>query len=197
MNRKILLVGSVFVSVFAALMIYALSQDPNAVLSQLVNKPAPAIAAEIAQGGQFNSDSVFKNNKWTIINFWSTSCVVCRYEAPELERFYRTTTETSSSEFQFVSINIQDDTQSILQYTKEQQLSFPVVMDRSGKVSLDYGVTGTPETFFVDESGVVRHRVAGDLNGELIVRFVDVLKQNRQLSPEESMKRFLDLKKKS
>ena len=141
-------------------MTYALQHDPNALPSQLVNRAAPLFSASVAQGGQFNLQDHVGKGRWLVLNFWTTTCVVCREEAPELQRFYQDVSSQGGSAPQFISINTQESTPEILGYQRDLRLSFPVVSDKSGKISLDYGVYGTPETFFIDPQGRVRHRVA-------------------------------------
>lgn len=132
---------------FTGLMVYALSRDANYVPSQLVGHSAPTMRAPTAQGFEFEFQSLLAQRRWVIVNFWSTTCVVCRFEAPELERFWRENVQKSTTGPLFVSVNTQDQIPDILNYQKQFSLSFPVVADLDGKISLDYGVYGTPETF--------------------------------------------------
>ena len=170
-------------------MLYAMGKDPNVLPSQLVGKPAPSFLAQTAQGGQLDLSAQLSKGRWVIMNFWSTTCVVCRHEAPELEGFYRQSLGDSTGRFPlFVSVNIKETVPEVLGYQKDFSLSFPVVLDVSGKIALDFGVTGTPETFFIDPSGKVRHRVAGDVDRDTILRFIDWLEKN----PDRGAREVLD-----
>ncbi|MCA2961958.1 MAG: TlpA family protein disulfide reductase [Silvanigrellales bacterium] len=190
-----LLLSGAAISVFLFLMVYAMSRDPNALPSQLVGKPFPAFAASTAQGGSFDLTEAAGKGRWVVINFWSTTCIVCREEAPELERFYRDMTLTDVSKPLFVSVNIQDTNESILGYARDYALSFPIVADRAGKISLDFGVTGTPETFFIDPQGTVRHRVAGAVDGDTILRFIDWLEKNPGVSSQDALAGFTEVRR--
>lgn len=176
--------------IFTGLMIYALNRDANYVPSQLVGKAVPMFNAGTAQGAMFDLTSVAGKGKWVVINFWSTTCVVCRVEAPELERFWREDVSRPESSIHFVSINIQDEIRDILNYQKNFSLSYPVVADVSGKISLDFGVYGTPETFFISPEGIVRHRVAGEVDRNTILAFVDWLKNNPSITPGQAIEGF-------
>lgn len=180
------------VIVFAALMIYALNKDPSALPSQLVNRPMPAIDAPLAQGGAFRSAELAAKGQWVVLNFWSTTCVVCRVEAPELERFYQNVASKPDSKVRFVSVNTQESAEQILRYQQDFRLSFPVVMDGDGRISLDFGVYGTPETFFVDPLGTVRHRVAGEVDEDTILRFVSWLDAHPGVDAEAAMRGFAE-----
>jgi cytochrome c biogenesis protein CcmG/thiol:disulfide interchange protein DsbE len=189
-SRTGLYVALIGLFIFTGLMVYALNRDNNYVPSQLVGKPAPVFNAATAQGTALDLSTLVGRGKWTIINFWSTTCVVCRVEAPELERFWREDVSNPAGQIQFVSVNIRDEIKDILDYQTNFSLSFPVVADVSGKISLDYGVYGTPETFFVDPNGLVRHRVAGEVDRNTILGFVDWLKNNPSITPEQAIDGF-------
>lgn len=175
---------------FTGLMVYALNRDANYVPSQLVNHIAPTFVANTAQGSRLDLSNVVGKGQWVVVNFWSTTCTVCRIEAPELERFWREDASRPGSGVQFVSVNIQDEIKDILNYQKDFSLSYPVVADLSGKISLDYGVYGTPETFFINPEGIVRHRVAGDVDRNTILAFVDWLKNNPTITPQQAIEGF-------
>lgn len=189
-SHKGFFIGLGALALFTGLMIYALNRDANFVPSQLVGRPIPAIVGETAQGASFNIKDFLGQRRWLIINFWSTTCVVCRVEAPELERFWRENASKSAPEPLFVSVNIQDQIADILRYQQEFGLSFPVVADLNGKISLDFGVYGTPETFFIDPAGTVRHRVAGEVDRNTILAFIDWLEKNPTLTPMQVLEGF-------
>lgn len=193
-KRKFALVSFSAIFIFLALMVYALKRDAQFVPSQLINKSAPVFASQTAQGSTFDLKQYAGQGRWVIVNFWSTTCVVCRYEAPELERFYEMTTKQGSAGPIFVSVNIQEEAPLIMSYQRDHRLSYPVVMDLVGKISLDYGVTGTPETFFIDPKGVVRHRVAGEVDNDSIFRFIDWLEKNPNLAPDEALRDFAQIR---
>ena len=182
------------IGVFLSLMVYAMSKDPNSLPSQLVGKPFPPFNASTAQGGTFDLAQDSGKGRWVVMNFWNTTCIVCREEAPELERFYKSVTLASQTTPLFVSVNIQDTSENILEYARNYGLSFPVVADKSGKISLDYGVTGTPETFFIDPRGTVRHRVAGNVDGDSILRFIEWLEKNPTAGSQEALKGFAQMR---
>jgi cytochrome c biogenesis protein CcmG/thiol:disulfide interchange protein DsbE len=189
-NRVFGFVALSAVMLFLGLMLYAMTRDPNALPSLLVGKPAPHAESIWDNGDAFRSDAVFGKGRWVLVNFWNTTCVVCRYEAPELERFYREVVQTQATAPLLLSVNIQDNPEQVAAYKKALGLSYPVVLDRVGKMSLDFGVYGTPETFFIDPEGVVRHRVAGDIDGATALRFIGYLSENTTLSAQEALRAF-------
>jgi cytochrome c biogenesis protein CcmG/thiol:disulfide interchange protein DsbE len=179
---------------FLGLMLYAMTRDPNALPSLLVGKSAPVSQASWDNRDSFRSDAVIGRGRWVLMNFWNTTCIVCRYEAPELERFYNQVVLTSSESPLFISVNIQDPPKLVESYKRSLALTYPVVLDLDGKMSLDYGVYGTPETFFIDPEGVVRHRVAGEIDGQTALRFIDYLARHKTLTSEEALSAFAKLR---
>ena len=196
-NKKNLIISGSILIFFMSLMIYALKQDPNFTPSQLVGEKAPIISAPISQGGSFNSENSFNKGRWVVLNFWSSYCVVCRSEAPEIENFYQTISLNSATNPELVSINIQDDKEAISQWQSNYGQTFPVVQDTKGLISIQYGVTGTPETFFIDKNSVVRYRIAGAVNKNIILKFIDWLEKNPNSSQDDATKALMNMRNNS
>lgn len=93
--------------------------------------------------------------KAVVLNFWASWCVPCKEEAPELQAAYR---RWSGQGVVFVGIDGQDFSGDARRFMKKYNVTYPVVRDGPGKVVNTYGVTGFPETFFVDRRG----RIVGD-----------------------------------
>lgn len=159
-----LIISTVVVCVFAFLMVFGLKHNPNFTPSQLVGKPAPDFTAPLSTGQSFQLKTLATANNWKVINFWSSSCYVCRDEARELQDFYQSVSLANTNNPQFLSVNIQDNTNAIKQWQKDFSQNFPVIEDLQGLISVNYGVTGTPETFFIDPNNTVRYRIAGAVN---------------------------------
>ena len=199
-SKSALVISGLCIGLFLTLMIYAMTHDPNALPSQLVGKEYPNFTASLNPVGEINLSEVAGKKRWTVINFWNTTCIVCREEAPELERVYQTSLNNSSTtpdgiKFPtFISVNIQDTNDAITEYKRNFNLSYPVASDKIGKISLDYGVTGTPETFFIDPSGIVRHRVAGSVDMVGLTRFIDWLEKNPNTTSAQATEGFLKVR---
>lgn len=184
--KKNIFISILFIAAFAVLMIYGLNHSSQFNPSQLVGKPAPIFTAPLAGGGNFFSSKEYEKKLWTVVNFWTSSCYVCRNEAAELERFYKETKAEKPQKINFISINIQDSAQDIFDWQKNYGQTFPVVSDQKGLISVNFGVTGTPETFFIDPQGTVRCRVAGELNQKTILTFINWLTAHPHSTQEEA-----------
>lgn len=87
-----------------------------------------------------------------LLNFWATSCGVCKAEMPELAATYR---QYQSRGFEVIAVAMQyDDIEKIKRYAALQALPFPLVYDQDGSIARDFGgVRVTPVTFLIDRSG--------------------------------------------
>ena len=92
----------------------------------------------------------------TLVNFWATWCPPCVHEIPSMNRLAAAYDE---DEFAIVSINFREDPEHILQFMREVDVDFPVLMDEDGAVSRDWGVFAFPSSFILDSEGKIRYSV--------------------------------------
>ena len=88
--------------------------------------------------------------KVVLINFWASWCAECRPEMPVLERLHR---ELAPQGFAVIGINAREGSEVIRRYASALGLTFPLVLDRDGKINSLYGVVGLPTTFLVGRDG--------------------------------------------
>jgi len=99
-----------------------------------------------------------------VLNFWASWCQpACYDEAPVLERSWRAYRDR---DVVVVGVDIQDTVEAGRKFIADFSLSFPNARDVGGKTSIDYGVYGVPETFFIDRKGVIRAKHVGALTEE-------------------------------
>ena len=85
-----------------------------------------------------------------VLTFWASWCLECRVEMPALERLQR---EFSSRGLAIIGVNARESKEAVRRYAKELGLTFPLVLDRDGKINALYGVIGLPTTFVVGRDG--------------------------------------------
>ena len=85
-----------------------------------------------------------------ILNFWASWCRECRPEMPVLERLHR---EFSSRGLTLIGVNAREKKDAAWRYAKELGLTFPLVLDRDGRINALYGVIGLPTTFVIGRDG--------------------------------------------
>lgn len=93
-----------------------------------------------------------------VLNFWSSWCVPCREEAAAIEATWSRYRERGAV---VVGINVQDLTGAASRFMRETGATFPNVRDKDNTVYRAYGLTGVPETFFIDRQGRIVRKFPG------------------------------------
>jgi cytochrome c biogenesis protein CcmG, thiol:disulfide interchange protein DsbE len=102
--------------------------------------------------------------KPVIVNFWASWCIPCKGEAPALQKTYE---QYRSQGLVVLGVDAQDFRQDARRFAKRYGLTYPIVYDGKGSTLGKWGVTGFPETFFVDRSGrLVGERIQGGIDVE-------------------------------
>lgn len=156
-----------------ALLAVGLTRDASEVPSALVGQPMPAFDLPLLEGGgRLVSDEA--EGRPLILNFWASWCVTCRQEHPELVRLGLRA--QAKGEFAIAGINYRDDPVRAAAFLRRAG-AFPYASgaDPRGRLGIDFGVYGMPETFFVDASGVVRGRHPGALTPEVLARMLPLI----------------------
>ncbi|MEZ5459194.1 MAG: DsbE family thiol:disulfide interchange protein [Steroidobacteraceae bacterium] len=134
----------------------------NIIPSALLGKPAPAFSLPELGAPGVTFDSSAYAGRWWILNVWGTWCVECRAEHDMLLEMRR------SGLAPIVGLNWKDDDVEAQRWLA--QLGNPyerVPVDAEGRVAIDWGVYGAPETFLIDPQGVVVHRHVGPITAEV------------------------------
>lgn len=93
-----------------------------------------------------------------VLNFWASWCVPCRDEAPLLEATWQRYRDRGVV---VVGVNVQDLVPAAQRFLRETRVTYPVVRDRDSRVYRAYGLTGVPETFFIDRQGRIVRKFPG------------------------------------
>jgi cytochrome c biogenesis protein CcmG/thiol:disulfide interchange protein DsbE len=153
------------------LLAYGFRTDPRAIPSPLVGKPAPAFALKLFDGGSLSLADF--RGKVVVLNFWASWCYpACYEEAPVLEQGWRTYRERGVV---VVGVDIQDTEEAARKFIDQFSITFPNGPDPKGKISVDYGVYGVPETFFIDRRGQIRFKHVGAVTDSVFRAQVDRL----------------------
>ena len=139
-----------------------LGRDPREVPSPLINKAAPAFTLPQlkAPAKTFSSDEM-RGKVW-VLNVWASWCIACRDEHPFLLDYART------GAIPIYGLNLKDKPEDALAWLGE--LGDPYVLsaaDLEGRVAIDYGVYGAPETFLIDQSGTIRYKHIGPVTPDV------------------------------
>ena len=108
----------------------------------------PEFSGFTADGQQVSLVSL--GGRVVLLNFWAAWCLECRPEMPMFDRLHR---ELSAQGLAIVGINARDGRTTVLEYAKELRLTFPLLLDPTGKINSSYGVIGLPTTFVIGRDG--------------------------------------------
>ena len=146
------------------LLAYGFRTNPREVPSPLVGLPAPPFALLVFDGGNTGSEQL--RGKAVILNFWASWCFpACYEEAPALEAAWQTYRDRG---VMVVGVDIQDRHAEAKAFIERFKLTFPNGPDPQGKISIDYGVYGVPETFFIDRGGKIHYKHVGALDKKVL-----------------------------
>ena len=148
--------------VLAGFLMRGLFLNPREVPSPLINKPAPQFSlAQLAQPDRAFGPQDMKGQVW-LLNVRASWCVACRQEHPLLVEL------SKRKAVPIVGLNYKDKPDAatgwLAQFGNPYDLS---VKDNDGRVGIDYGVYGVPETFLIDKAGVIRFKQIGPITEEV------------------------------
>ena len=161
--------------IFAVLGVFlyvGLSLNPREVPSPFIGKPAPNFTLPvIGQPGATFSPSDAKGRVW-LLNIWAPWCVSCRQEHPILMQL-------KQAGVPIYGLNWKDKDHEAEALLMERGSPYVVcVDDQDGRAGIDYGVTGTPETFIIDKAGIVRMKHIGPISPDAWEKkFMPLLKE--------------------
>jgi cytochrome c biogenesis protein CcmG, thiol:disulfide interchange protein DsbE len=161
----------------AAFLLRGLWLNPREVPSPLIGKPAPQFTLpKLQSDAQFTSKDML-GQVW-IFNVWASWCTPCRAEHPLFNQL------ATQKLVPIVGLNYKDTPQAAKRWLAE--LGDPYVFtvaDSDGRVGIDYGVYGVPETFVIDKKGVIRHKHIGPVTPEAMQKKIIPLVRELQTEP--------------
>ncbi len=153
-------VGLVVAGILAVLGVSLARGDKSVRTSMLVGHPAPAFSYTTFDGKTLDLASL--KGKPVMLNFWGSWCIPCKDEAPVLAQAWQ---QYQSKGVQFVGVAIWDKPDAALTFAQGAGATWLNGMDNDGKIAIDYGVYGVPESYFIDKNGVLIDRFPGPFVG--------------------------------
>lgn len=150
-------------AVLTGFLAVGLRNDPHEIPSPLINRQAPDFKVpQLAQPDHSFSPADLKGQVW-VLNVWASWCTACRVEHPALVEFAR------SKAAPLIGLDYKDQRGAALKLLSfngdPYQLS---AVDADGRVGIDYGVYGVPETYVIDKTGVIRYKQIGPVTPEIL-----------------------------
>lgn len=158
-----------------ALLAFGFTRNPRAIPSPLVGRPAPAFTLPLFDGAKLESVSL--RGKILVVNFWASWCYpACYEEAPGLRRTWE---RYRGRGVVVIGVNIQDHAEPAREFLRRFGHTFPNGIDGTGRISIDFGVYGVPETFIVDRRGIIVGKYAGAVPEPWLAEHIERLLADR------------------
>lgn len=175
-NRTKLFIPGLFFVLMLGLLFYGLHQNPNLVPSALLNRPMP----EFSKPDLFDPTKEVSSEQLlgsvVLINVWATWCPPCHIEHPYLVEI-----SEREKDITFVGVNYKDDGELAREFLDERGDPYKFSLtDVDGRLGIDLGVSGAPETFLVDASGTIRYRHVGVIDNEVWAEIFEPLLEQIQ-----------------
>jgi cytochrome c biogenesis protein CcmG, thiol:disulfide interchange protein DsbE len=155
--KRVLLPLGIFI-LLVGFLAFGLKLNPREVPSPLIGKPAPAFELPVLHQPDKRFVPGDMRGKVWLLNVWASWCVSCREEHPLLVELSR------KGVMPILGLNYKDKGEDALRWLKQfgdpYQLS---VVDADGRIGIDYGVYGVPETYLIDANGVIRFKQIGPI----------------------------------
>jgi len=126
-----------------------------------VGDAAPDFVLNQLGGGPLQLGKFTKQGKVVFVNFWASWCQPCRDEMKDINEFYLA---HKNDNVQVLTVNYREDEATVKAYFKDNNLIMPVVLDNKGEVAGGYKATAFPESYFVDQKGIIRE-LKNDIEG--------------------------------
>jgi cytochrome c biogenesis protein CcmG, thiol:disulfide interchange protein DsbE len=153
-------------AVFVVLVVFlgmGLNLNPREIPSPLVDKPAPAFKLpRLDNPSSLVSNADLRGQVW-LLNVWASWCVACREEHPVLVEFAK------AGIVPIYGLNYKDDSRDAAAWLARFGNPYTVsISDSDGRVGIDYGVYGVPETYLIDQAGIIRFKQIGPVNESVL-----------------------------
>jgi len=142
--------------------------------SFLIGRAAPASIGTTLDGAPFDLSQ--RKGSWVVLNFFDPECVPCKREHPELVTFAADQASLEAGAELYTIINRGSD-DSVREFFAANGGRWPVIVDPTFKISVDFGVAQVPETWIIDPNGIVRQRFAGEITAEFLGSYLQRLRE--------------------
>jgi len=160
MKKKLLIIPFISFLLVSLTFFYLLliERNPSELPSNLLNKNVPTFETEtLLKREKFISSKEFGNEK-ILVNFFATWCKPCRDEHIFIKRL------SSEKKIRIIGINYKDNPKKAIQWLKNLGNPYSnIIVDKKGRIAIDWGVYGIPETFVINSKGIIKYRHVGPL----------------------------------
>ena len=174
MKKKLLIIPSLLFLLILVTFFYLLiiERNPSEIPSNLLNKNVPNFEVEsLLKKERFISSKEF-GNEIMLVNFFATWCLPCRDEHIYIKRF------SDEKGIRVIGINYKDNPKKAIQWLKDMGNPYSnVPIDKYGKIAIDWGVYGIPETFIISSEGIIKYRHVGPVTKKIYKKINLLIKE--------------------
>lgn len=156
------------VTVFLVIIFATSESGEERMRTHLVGEVAPPISGETIDGIFWDLDDA--KGRWLLVNFFSTTCIPCIEEHPELLSFAEN--QPIDTGVRVVSVAFDDDPLSVEAFFEKNGGEWPVLTRDTGPISVDWGVIAVPESYLVSPAGFVSAKIVGGVKRNEIENLV-------------------------
>lgn len=143
----IVLVGFLYIGLY---------KDPSLVPSPLIGKPVPTFAASTLKDVNKTITDKDLQGDYALVNVWATWCAACKQEHAALVYL------AEQLQVPIYGLNYKDDRASAIDWLNRYGDPYVAnIFDENGRIGIDFGVYGAPETFLIDRNGIIQHKLVG------------------------------------
>ena len=174
MKKKLFIIPSLIFLLILSTFFYLLiiERNPSYIPSNLLNKNVPNFETEsLLNDKKFISSEEF-GNEIVLVNFFATWCLPCREEHIYIKRF------SNDEKIRVIGINYKDNNKKTIQWLKNLGNPYSnVLIDKNGKIAIDWGVYGIPETFIISSKGIIKYRHVGPVTKKIYKKINLLIKE--------------------
>lgn len=110
--------------------------------------------------------------KVVVLHFWAVGCSSCREEMPALDSLY---TRYRKKGLTVLAVNVGQRREVVKSFLDGLRVSYPVLLDPGRSMAREYDVAGVPRTLILDRNGIIRFKIVGEANGDILQKFITSL----------------------
>jgi len=164
MKKQLLIIPSILFVLILSTFFYLLiiERNPLELPSNLLDKNVPNFEAEsLLKNENFVSSKEF-GNEIVLVNFFATWCKPCRDEHVYIKRF------SNEKGIRVIGINYKDNSGNAVEWLENLGNPYSdVPVDKNGRIAIDWGVYGIPETFIINSKGIIKYRHVGPITKKM------------------------------
>ena len=169
------LLNAGLLALLASQLLVPANQGSATSISPLIGHPAPDFTLPLLSADPVPPIHLASfRGKPVMINFWASWCVACQQEAPLLENTWQ---RVQHQGIVFLGIDYNDTQSDGLNFLHQYGITYPNVTDTNGQAAINYGLTGVPETVFIDRRGIIVQKVIGELTEQTLQENLNILLQ--------------------